>query len=53
MPQQTPPSPVAPTGSDGLSTIQIDTNGRISMPGQQTPPNTAPPVPPASPTPSA
>jgi CheY-like chemotaxis protein len=51
-PQQSPTRPIAPVGSDGLSTIQIDTDGRISMPGQQAPLNT-PPIPPASPTPSA
>lgn len=41
-----PTPPAAPTGSDGLQTIKIDSDGRISMPGQQ------PPTPPAPPTPA-
>jgi CheY-like chemotaxis protein len=49
----TPPAaPSAPAGSDGLPTIQIDTNGRVSMPnGQPLPPTSTPPTPPAPPTP--
>jgi CheY-like chemotaxis protein len=50
------PAPAGPSGADGLPpTIQIDTDGRVSMPGgggQPTPPPTNPPVPPAPPTPS-
>ena len=42
------PQPTAPAGSDG--TIKIDTDGRVSMPGQQQPPT--PPVPPAPPMPT-
>lgn len=41
-----PPPPSAPTG--GVPTIQIDTNGHVSMPGN----SGQPPVPPAPPTPS-
>ncbi len=40
-----PPAPAAPT--DGVPTIQIDTDGRVSMPGTG-----QPPAPPAPPTPS-
>ncbi len=47
-----PAAPSAPAGSDGLPTIQIDTNGRVSMPnGQPLPPSNTPPTPPAPPTP--
>lgn len=42
------PQPATPPGSDG--TIKIDTDGRVSMPGQQPP---TPPVPPAPPMPTA
>lgn len=48
-PQQ-PAPPAAPTGTDGLQTIKIDTDGRISMPGQQPP--ATPPPPPAPPKPT-
>lgn len=41
------PSPAQPAGGDG--TIKIDTDGRVSMPGQQPP---TPPVPPAPPMPT-
>lgn len=41
------PQPNPPVGSDG--TIKIDTDGRVSMPGQQPP---TPPVPPAPPMPT-
>jgi CheY-like chemotaxis protein len=41
------PQPAVPAGSDG--TIKIDTDGRVSMPGQQPP---TPPVPPAPPMPT-
>jgi CheY-like chemotaxis protein len=41
------PTPQVPAGSDG--TIKIDTDGRVSMPGQQPP---TPPVPPAPPMPT-
>lgn len=51
---QAPAPPVAPAGSDGLQTIQIDTDGRVSMPPQfppAQPPSPTPPVPPAPPAP--
>lgn len=52
-PPSAPPAPT-PTGNDGMPTIQIDTDGRVSMPNSQTPPPSAtPPTPPPPPAPRA
>ncbi len=50
-----PAKPVPPAGGgDNVPTIQIDTEGHVTMPGQPTPPaSTPPPATPASPSPGA
>jgi CheY-like chemotaxis protein len=46
----TPPASTAPSGSDGVATIQIDPDGRVSMPNGQ-PTTGTPPTPPPPPVP--
>jgi CheY-like chemotaxis protein len=52
-PPPTPATPPAPSGNDGMPTIQIDTDGHVSMPTNQpsTPPSATPPTPPPPPAP--
>lgn len=54
-PPSVAPAPTpAPTGNDGMPTIQIDTDGHVSMPNNQTtPPSATPPTPPPPPAPRA